>query len=80
MADYRRKTVTKIDKSPRPDDDEKEGRINCFHCRYFFITYDPSFPYGCRAAGFRSRVLPAEEVFISSGMHCLLYIKKEKTR
>jgi len=80
MADDRRRNVpTKGTPSPM-EEEAKEGRINCFHCRHFYITYDTNFPYGCRAAGFRSHVLPAEEVFISSGMHCLLYVEKEKNR
>jgi hypothetical protein len=28
---------------------KRESDIDCYSCRYFFITYDPQFPYGCRA-------------------------------
>ncbi len=80
MADDRRKAGRNTVGPARTDDEAMEGRVNCFMCRHFYITYDPNFPYGCRAAGFRSRVLPAEEVFISSGMQCLLYTEKEKIR
>ena len=50
-----------------------EGSLLC-------ITHDPSFPYGCRAAGFKSRLLPSIEVYVSSGMDCLMFAEKDKTR
>jgi len=60
---------------------KKQGtQIDCFSCQHFYITYDPSFPYGCRAAGFKSRRLPAKEVHASSGMACLLFAEKDRTR
>jgi hypothetical protein len=80
MADDRRRDGRNTVGPARTNGKETEGRVNCFLCRHFFITYDPNFPYGCKAAGFRSRNLPAEEVFISSGMQCLLYAEKEKIR
>ncbi|MBE0559026.1 MAG: uracil-DNA glycosylase [Proteobacteria bacterium] len=45
---------------------------------YFYITYDPQFPYGCRAARFKSRRLPAKEMSASSGMDCQFFAGKEK--
>jgi hypothetical protein len=59
---------------------KEEAAAICFSCRHFFITHDRNLPYGCKAAGFRSRALPAIEVYISSGMNCLLFAEKEKTR
>jgi hypothetical protein len=60
---------------------EKQGtEINCFSCQHFYITYDKSFPYGCRAAGFKSRLLPSKEMYVNSGMDCLLFAEKDKTR
>jgi len=58
----------------------EDGKINCFACQHFYITYDPSFPYGCRAPGFKSRLLPSKEMFASSGMECQLFLEKEKKR
>jgi hypothetical protein len=59
-------------------DPEQVKEINCFSCQNFYITHDPSFPYGCRAAGFKSRWMPSREVYTSSGMGCQLFIGKEK--
>jgi hypothetical protein len=59
---------------------KREGDIDCFSCRYFFITYDPQFPYGCRAARFKSRRIPSMEVFLSSGIDCQFFAGKVKNR
>ncbi|MCX8043917.1 MAG: uracil-DNA glycosylase [Desulfobacterota bacterium] len=50
----------------------------CHRCRFFYITYDARYPYGCRALGFKSRHLPMEEVYRSSGIPCLYFKKKER--
>jgi hypothetical protein len=42
-------------------------------CAHHFITYDPSFPYGCRAMNFKSRTLPHLEVRAASGMDCQMF-------
>ena len=42
-------------------------------CMHHFITYDPSFPYGCRALNFKSRTLPHLEVRAASGMDCQMF-------
>lgn len=50
--------------------------INCFKCQHFYITWDKSFPNGCRAFGFKSRSLPATVVYESSGQNCQNFEKK----
>lgn len=61
------------------DAGEKTGReIRCFACRHFFITYDAAFPYGCRAARFKSRLMPAEEMAASSGLECQFFEEKPR--
>ncbi len=55
-------------------------KIKCFSCLYFYITYDPQFPYGCRAVRFRSRGMPAKEISASSGIDCQFFAGKEKNR
>jgi hypothetical protein len=58
-----------------------QGReINCFSCQHFYITYDPRFPYGCRAPGFKSRLLPSKEMYANSGMDCQVFLEKDKPR
>ncbi len=44
--------------------------IKCHGCKYFYITYKPSKPYGCKVYGFISKTLPSKIVFDSSGIKC----------
>ncbi len=52
--------------------------IKCHGCSFFFITYQQSKPYGCKAYGFKSKFLPSKVVFESSGIKCAY--KKEIKR
>ncbi|RJX36069.1 MAG: uracil-DNA glycosylase [Desulfurivibrio sp.] len=52
------------------------NRPNCFNCRNFYITYESSHPYGCRAMGFKAKKLPSLVVFESSGLECQLFARK----
>jgi hypothetical protein len=54
-------------------------RPNCLACRHFYITYEPTHPYGCRALNFKSLQYPAVVVFASSGIHCQAFSPKGKT-
>jgi hypothetical protein len=60
------------------DGQQATRRVNCFECRHFFITYEPTHPYGCQAIGFKSRELPSSAVLRSSGEPCLLHVAKDK--
>jgi hypothetical protein len=51
--------------------------LNCFSCCHFYITYETQFPYGCRKAGFKSRLMPSKVMYMYSGMECLLFLEKE---
>lgn len=53
-----------------------DGRVICRMCRYFFITWNASFPYGCKAYGFKSKQIPDLFVFQSSGAKCKCFEKK----
>ncbi len=53
-------------------------RPNCLHCRHFYVTHQPSHPYGCRAMGFKSPQIPAVVVRMNSGLECQLFHAKEK--
>ncbi len=55
---------------------ESREHINCFSCKYFYITWDRCFPYGCKALGFKSKCMPSAEVFRASDVACLRYDKK----
>ena len=55
----------------------KEESCACFNCRHFYITWDKSFPYGCKAMGFKSKEISSDVVQQSSGTKCLYFEKKE---
>jgi hypothetical protein len=55
----------------------QQTEINCFTCRYFYITHDQNFPYGCKAVGFKSRLMPSKEMYVNSGIECQLYEEKD---
>ena len=50
-----------------------KNRIDCRKCNYFFITWEKSTPYGCRAHGFKSAQIPSQVVFNNSGKQCLYF-------
>ena len=50
---------------------------DCRKCRHYFVTWDKTFPHGCRAIGFKSRQLPNIAVRKNSGKDCLLFKQKE---
>lgn len=56
---------------------EKKKRIDCFKCAHFFITYDKSFPRGCKALRFKGKEMPSSVVFASSGEDCRMFIPKK---
>ncbi|MDR1608323.1 MAG: uracil-DNA glycosylase [Deltaproteobacteria bacterium] len=51
-------------------------RINCRHCRHYFITWEPRLPHGCRLMGFKSQYLPYVQVFRISGQNCQSFARK----
>ncbi len=56
----------------------KVQRIDCRKCRHYFVTWNPNFPFGCRAMGFSSKQLPSLDVFMNSGMVCKAFEEKRK--
>lgn len=60
---------------PAPPSNTKQ--VNCLACRHFYITYEPAYPYGCKALGFKSLQYPAVLVFTSSGIHCQAFTAKK---
>ncbi|MCM3705454.1 uracil-DNA glycosylase [Cytobacillus firmus] len=51
-------------------------KIDCFKCKYFYVTWDRNHPKGCRAFQFKTSQLPSLEVFRASGNPCLRFEKK----
>lgn len=59
--------------------DQVGEKIDCFHCKYFYITWDPHFPNGCKVFGFKTRMQPAALVRESTGTDCITFEPKTKT-
>lgn len=51
-------------------------RVNCAQCRHYYVTWDPNFPRGCRAYGFKTKQPPSVAVLSSSGRPCMMYEPK----
>lgn len=51
--------------------------VNCKICQYYFVTWDPARPMGCRAFGFKSQVMPSIEVYKASGAPCKAFSPKK---
>ena len=58
--------------------DQGRPKPPCLTCRHYFITWDPGFPYGCRAFQFKSAVIPYLEVKSASQMQCLKFEPRKK--
>ncbi|TYR96774.1 uracil-DNA glycosylase [Rossellomorea vietnamensis] len=56
----------------------EKKKINCFQCQYFYTTWEPAHPRGCKAYGFKTKAMPSLVVFRSSGESCLKYTPKGK--
>lgn len=51
-------------------------RIICQKCIYYYVTWEASKPHGCRAYGFKSKLLPSMVVEKTSSMPCQYYKTK----
>ena len=63
-----------------PDDDPRKAgstSIPCGSCVHYYVTWDPGFPHGCRAMGFKCKGSPSLRVRETSGLECQLYVRKE---
>ena len=52
----------------------------CTTCKFYYITWDSSYPYGCKGFGMKSKYCPSLLVFKSSGKHCMVYEEKSKKK
>lgn len=66
-------------RKPTPDP-PREARAACLSCAHFYVTWDPRFPRGCRALGFKSRELPCAAVAQASGQDCLYFEPSPRAR
>jgi hypothetical protein len=49
---------------------QHKGAPHCFRCVHFRVSGDPRFPRACGIFRFKSRNLPNQEVFLSTGKQC----------
>ena len=54
----------------------KTNSIDCFKCRHFYITWDANQSRGCKAFGFKTKQMPSNVVFETSGAECLKFVAK----
>ncbi len=50
----------------------------CMKCKYFYSTFDPQVPRGCKAYNFKSHRFPSQIVKEQSGQECQMYEIREK--
>ena len=60
--------------------DKKENVAvpDCGRCEHYYITHEASFPYACRALGFKSRRKPHLDVQEASSERCRAYQPRNK--
>ncbi|SFL10665.1 hypothetical protein SAMN03159341_103237 [Paenibacillus sp. 1_12] len=62
----------------KEDSDKASAKfiINCIKCVHYYVTWDPAFPRGCKAFGFKTAEMPSTLVKRSSGHPCLKFESK----
>jgi hypothetical protein len=58
----------------------KKGHPSCKACFYYYVTWDPAAPYGCKAFGFKSAACPALIAHQNSGIRCQMFREKPKQK
>lgn len=53
-----------------------ELKIICQKCKYYYVTWEKSNPHGCKAYGFKSKIIPSVIVKRTSGDDCNFFEKK----
>lgn len=62
---------------PLPDRDQAPP---CRKCEFFYVTWDPAFPWGCKMFGLKTAGIPAIEVRNATGRHCPSFRKNPKLK
>lgn len=58
----------------------KDDLVDCFKCKYFYVTWDQHNPRGCKAFGFKTHQLPSVVVLETSGEKCLKFVAKHQPK
>jgi len=53
-------------------------KIFCKKCIYYYVTWKPRLPHGCKAYGFESKIIPSIVVFKNSKQQCQFYTQREE--
>lgn len=53
---------------------------NCFKCKHFYISHDPSKPRGCKAFQIKSAKVPSIIVKEANGTECMAYTPKSDSK
>ena len=52
---------------------QEAAAVNCVKCEHYHVTWDPSFPRGCRLFGFKTLLQPSATVYEATGAKCKNY-------
>lgn len=50
-----------------------DSKIICQKCLYYYVTWEQNQPHGCKAYGFKSRLIPSIVVKNSSKQECSFF-------
>lgn len=56
-----------------------QQKVNCKKCQYYFVTWEQHQPHGCKAYGFKTKMVPSVVVKNSSKMECTLFVQKHRS-
>jgi len=57
----------------------KIENINCIRCKYYLVTWDNSFPRGCKLFGFKGKAMPSVMVNQATGAPCKNFEENKRT-
>ena len=55
------------------------SKPQCIQCKYFYVTWDPKIPNGCKRFGIQCRDLPSKVVAQAGMGECAGFEAKKKT-
>lgn len=55
---------------------ESTKKVNCRKCIYYYVTWEPQHPNGCKYFGFKTAMMPAMLVRKNSGKDCEAFRSK----
>jgi len=65
-----------MNEKEQKNEKKSEKGKNCLECKHFYVTWDQSFPKGCKVYGIKSQQMPSVLVKKTSGMDCQAFLAK----